>query len=396
MTAWEARGGFHENGKHPRYDNAVEHWRRWPDDFELLKALNVNAYRFSMEWARIQPTPGQVDPTALDQYERMIDRLLELQITPMLTLHHFTHPEWFHKTSPWHERRSVETFCEFANKIVERVADRISLFVTFNEPLVWALAAYGDAKFPPGEKDFDKLFLAVHNMMLAHAETYDLIKSKNPEASVGIAKNFVIFKALRAWNLLDHGLVYLCDGFYNQLLLRAFQRNRLRFHFPFLVNYAAPIALEDRIDFWGVNYYYRLRLRFKMKMNDPISMSFQETSDEGISDLGWEVYSRGLWDVLNLVRSTGKPIYITENGIADADDRLRQQFLSKHLSVVQRAIKKGIPVKGYFHWSLMDNYEWLEGRHARFGLYAVDYSDNKRRLLRDSGRWYADFISKRV
>ncbi len=392
MTEWEAKGKFRTNDKNPVYGDASRHWKLWEEDFLLLKELGVNSYRYSMDWGRIEPEKGVFDEGALCQYDRMVDKLLELGITPMLTLHHFTHPVWFHKISPWHKKASVPAFLNYAEKIIDRFRDRISLFITFNEPMVWILAAYGDGKFPPGKKNVKQLGSALAHMLTAHGKIYDYIKSRQPEAQVGIAKNFIIFRPERSWSLLDRGVVHLIHKFYNMTLFDAFKSGRLKLFFPFLLNHEEKLPVADKIDFWGINYYYRLHIRFQPKINLPLQLNFIHRSGEGLSDLGWENYSDGLWEVMQWINLTGKPYYITENGIADASDEKRISYLQKHLAQVRKARENDFPLKGYFHWSLMDNYEWLEGESARFGLYAVDYSDNYSRILRGSGRYYSEFI----
>lgn len=396
MTHWEKLGRFSEDGHEVKYEDAVSHWCKWQNDFLLLQQLRVNAYRFSMDWGRIQPAPNCFDEKALTRYDKMVDRLLELAIEPMLTLHHFTHPVWFHEKTPWHETAAIEAFAQFARKLAERFGDRIRLFVTLNEPIVWALAAYGDGKFPPGQNDLGLMMKAIHNMLRAHRVSYECIKEKNRNASVGIAKNFIVFRPDRFWSLVDRGLVQFAHTFYNLMLLKAFRSNRLRSHFPFLLHYDQPIDLDDKIDFWGMNYYYRMHLRFKLDTKRPFSMKFKDKSGEGLSDMGWEIYSRGLRDVLDWLRFTEKPVFITENGIADGRDQRRLTFLANHLKIIEQARGAGFPIKGYFHWSLMDNYEWLEGQRARFGLYRVDYENHLKRELRQSGRFYAEYVAEQL
>ncbi|MBN2364595.1 MAG: glycoside hydrolase family 1 protein [Calditrichaeota bacterium] len=394
MTEWERGGYFKQNGKDPKYLNAVNHWNLWKNDFQLLKALGINSYRLSFEWSRIEPEPGHFDEKALDKYERMIDRLIEMNIRPMLTLHHFTHPLWFHTETPWTEETAIQSFIRFAEKILQKIGHKITHFITLNEPVVWALAAYGDARFPPGEKNLEKMADVLKNMLLAHREVFHLIKKYNSGAKVGIADNFIIFKPSREWNLLDRGISYLIHRFYNLGLLDAFHRNRLNVVFPFLIHFREELELQDAIDFWGINYYYRMHVRFRLNWKQPMELQFLNRSGEGLSDMGWENYSHGLWQVMTWVKNTGKPFIITENGIADRQDRQRVKFLEKHLKIVQKALDSGFPIEGYFHWSLMDNYEWLEGRSAKFGLYAVDDQDGMKRKLRTSGRFYSDYIKK--
>jgi len=392
MTDWEDAGHFKRDGKDPRYENAVDHWLRWESDLELLKNLGVNAYRFSMEWARIQPQQDFFDTKAIDQYERMVDRLLELGITPMLTLHHFTHPAWFHQISPWHTEKSIDAFSTFADKIASVFADRIRLYATFNEPIVWLLAAYGDACFPPGYKDLNLLMTALNNMLLAHRHVYDIIKKYNPDAEIGLVNNFIVFRPERLWHLLDHGVYALIHSFYNMMLINAFKDNRLRVHLPFLLHYDSKIDLSNKIDFWGINYYYRLHVRFRLNRLNPFQLRFLNRSGEGMSDLNWEIYARGLGEVLDWLKVTNKPVYITENGIADRSDNQRQQFIKSHLNIIDLYLKKKYPLKGYFYWSLMDNYEWLEGQQACFGLYEVDYTKGRERTLRPSGSYFQKYI----
>ncbi|MBK7090175.1 MAG: family 1 glycosylhydrolase [bacterium] len=392
ITVWESLGYFRNNGEDPIYNRAADHWNRWESDFVLLKELNLNSYRFSVEWARIEPERGKFDQSALDQYVRMVDRLLELGIQPMLTLHHFTHPTWFHEATPWHSPESVEAFARFTAKVVESLGDRVNLYVTINEPMVWLLAGYLDAKFPPGKRDVHLLADSLYNMLLAHARAYDIIKSANPNAEVGIANNFIVFKSAHKWNPLDKKIKRLIHSFYNMCIVDAFHENVVRIKFPFIMDYHKPIALDNKIDFWGVNYYYRMHVRFKLSVKYPFELFFRDRSGSGFTDLGWEIYARGLGKVLNWLEPTGKPIYVTENGIATQDDTRRLEYMTQHLSILEDSIRRNPQVRGYYYWSLIDNYEWLVGYKARFGLYEVDYENGLKRTLRPSGRFFGDYI----
>jgi beta-glucosidase len=396
MTEWENAGKFRQNGLNPKYRNAVQHWKHWSTDFDLLKDLGVNSYRFSIDWARIEPQPGKFDESSIQQYGKMIDRLLQLGIKPMLTLHHFTHPVWFHDTCPWHLSSSIQYYTRFVETIMKSFGDKIQLYITFNEPLVWALAAYGDGKFPPGEKDITKMALVLKHMLQAHKEAYQIIKKYQSAAQIGIAHNFIIFQPERSWYLLDRGITFLINRFYNFVFLDAFQKNQLKIILPFIIRFQESLMLDDCIDFWGINYYYRMHLRSQLRLSKPMEFKFHNRSGEGLSDLGWENYSRGLWEILKWVKRANKPIYITENGLADSQDRHRTAYLKNHLSITEKAIKNGIPIKGYFHWSLLDNYEWLVGKEGKFGLYEVDYENNFERKIRKSGQYYSNYIRKNM
>lgn len=391
---WEKEGRFKNNGYNPQIKNATDHWNLWKSDFKILKELGLNSYRFSLEWARIEPQPGVFNQEAIDQYRIMVDKLLEYNITPMMTLHHFTHPGWFHQRSPWHHSRSVESFLRFSEHIIPYFSETVPLIVTINEPLVWLLAAYGDAKFPPGFKDYDKMMAALFNMLTAHKEVYDMIKDLNKDIQIGIAHNFINFKRAPHGTFFDKKLKRLIHYFYNKMIIRAFEKNQLKLAFPFLIDYNEPIDLDKKIDFWGINYYYRLHVKFKFDFKQPFELlSLKRSSGKGQSDLGWEIYPKGLLKVFNWLKATGKPLYVTENGIAVENDELRRQFIEDHLNVVDQAINDGIDIKGYYHWSLLDNYEWLIGNKARFGLVDVDYSDSYKRTIKDSARFYKEYIS---
>jgi beta-glucosidase len=224
ITEWERLGNFHNNGHSPSYGDAANHWNTWKEDFHLLGNIGVNAYRFSIDWGRIQPSETEFNEKALQQYSEMLDQLISQGITPMLTLHHFTHPVWFHDRTPWHQPSSISSYARFVEKVMQLFGDRIRLYITLNEPVVWGLAAYGDGKFPPGEKNFDKMAVVLHNLLLAHKEAYDIIKHYQPGAQIGIANNFIIFRPLRLWHLLDRGTSFLIHRFYNFALLDSFKK----------------------------------------------------------------------------------------------------------------------------------------------------------------------------
>jgi beta-glucosidase len=396
FTEWEVQGKFQQNGEDPRYENGTDHWLNWEKDFELLKKLNVNAYRFSIEWARIEPESGKFDNAALDQYVEMINHLIEIGIEPVLTLHHFSHPKWFHKESPWHKSESIIRFINFVEYILPHIIDKVKIFVSINEPMVWALAAYADAKFPPGEKNFNLMMQAVYNLLIAHKQVYDLIKCKNENVMVGIAKNFIVFRPARKWLGLDQAVTSIAHNFFNLMLLEAFKTNKLSFKLPLIVNFHKELILDNSIDFWGVNYYYRMFTRFNINLKAPLKLEFKQRSSEGKSGLGWENYSKGLRKVIKMAATYGKPIYITENGIATDDDMQRLGYLKRHLHQVELCKKQNIDLRGYFYWSFLDNYEWLLGKNARFGLVHVSYDSNFLRTIKQSGMYYANHIKEQL
>ncbi len=388
FTQWEKEGKFIKNDLNPVYDNGSNHWMMWRDDFYLLSKLGVNSYRFSVEWARIQPDENSISTQSLHQYDRMIDYLLTHNIEPFLTLHHFTHPMWFHKKTPWHMESSVDTFLRFVETIVQKFKDKIKYWITFNEPLVWVMAGYGEGNFPPGFKDLKIMMDALYNILNAHSKTYDLIKSIIPEAKIGIANHFIVFKRERDWFLLDKAVRNRIHQFFNLMIPEAFTTNKLTASLPPLLKYSREIALNDRIDFWGINYYYRLFTKFRFNLNNPFYFytKHQET------DTGWEIYPKGLFKIIKLISKYNKPLIITENGIAISDEKIRKKFLKKHLKYIKKAIQQGFDIWGYFYWSLIDNYEWLYGKSKRFGLIFVDYENNFNRIPKESFYYYKELI----
>jgi len=396
MTVWEKQGGFRQNGKDPQVGQAADHWHRWRQDFDLLSKLSVNAYRFSIEWARLEPQPGCFDDKALAVYRDMLIDLQKRGITPFLTLHHFTHPVWFHQQCPWHKKESVIAYLTYIEKVIKMAAPFVDWYLTFNEPQVWALGAYADAKFPPGEKDFKKMMTAIYHMLNAHSAAYRLIKKIKPEAMIGIAKNFIVFRALNKSNPLDKALTRSIRYFYNHMVLNAFTNNQLEIRFPPLLNFNHAIELDNRIDFWGINYYYRMHVYFRLGLGMPFGLKFIDRSGEGLSSLGWENHSRGLYKTTKQLAKTGKPILITENGIACENDDERIAFLKNHYRILKKIKKKGIDLRGYFYWTFIDNYEWLEGKAARFGLIRVDYEKQLERSEKPSAAFYRDHISRQI
>ncbi len=388
FTEWERLGLFKKSDKEILYNNGIDHWKNWRNDFEFIKQTGANSYRFSIEWARIFPEPDKIDYSAILQYEQMIDFLLENNIEPMLTLHHFSNPIWLHEISPWNESSVIQSFCKFSRLIVDKFIDKINLWVTFNEPVVWALAAYGAGKFPPAKAKLSQTMEVLYNMMQAHVCVYDYIKAKRPEAQVGIAKHFIVFKESNTFSLFDKGLVNRVNTYFNKIFLEAFKKNELSFQFPPLISYKKKIELNDKIDFWGINYYYRLHVKFRFSIKSPIYIYFKKQQ----TDMGWEIYSKGLKEIIRLVKSTEKDIYITENGIATQDDILRTKYIYDHVKVVKKELSIGAKIKGYFYWSLFDNYEWLEGKEKRFGLVFVDYKNGNLRKLKPSGKDYKRII----
>ena len=358
--------------------DVTNHYTLYKNDLELLKDLGVNAYRFSIEWSRIQPGENRWDDKAIAHYQEIIDILRQNNIEPMVTLHHFTHPLWFIKKYPWHHDTSVEKFLEYTEKILS-VIKNVRYWITFNEPYVLLLGGYLEGCMPPGIKDVPLSLKALENILICHGKAYDTIHAHIPDAMVSVAHNMAAFAPWRRWNPLDRLLSKIAKYFYNHSLLDAFLSGRLYVKFPFAKATEIALPIKGKIDFFGVNYYTRLHMRFNPFRKMSIELRHRDIDGYGLTDMGWEIHPRGLEKVLRYASKLHVPLIITENGMATHDDDRKIKFMKGHIDAVEKGIKNGLDVQGYFYWSLIDNYEWLQGLDARFGLYKVDFETLERK-----------------
>jgi beta-glucosidase len=370
---------------------ACDHWNRYKEDIRLMKELSLNSYRFSVEWSKIEPKRGEFGEAALDHYEKVVDELLANGIEPMVTLHHFTDPLWFEEQGAFLKDDSPEVFTRFVEHVVRRLGKKVKLWCTINEPSAYSFTGYYVGQFPPAEKDLQKAAAVQKNLLRAHTAAYMRIKEIQPDAQVGLVINIIIYEPPNRWNLLDvifsrlmsrnmndSHFVYLVDG-------------RYKYSMPGMVNISYDSGIRDTFDFIGLNYY--MRFHFKLSPFGRRKLDIvQKAPLEKLTDMDWEIYPEGLYRALKLVaRYTSKPIYITENGIADNSDTKRAEFIEDHLLAVNKALGEGVDIKGYYYWSLLDNFEWAWGFERRFGLYHVDFTTQKRKL-REGSRRYPEII----
>jgi len=355
-------------------------WLRYEEDARLAIEAGANAFRFSVSWSRIEPRRGEFDDAALERYRRFVDHLVSLGIEPVVTLFHYTHPTWFHSKTPWTSTASVLAFSRFAGRVAAALGDRVRFWVPLNEPLVFLLAGYLDGQIPPGIRDTTTLNRVFDHLLAAHCAAADEIRSRIPQAAFGIAHNMMGFAPERASSTLDGILARTAHTMYNRGILEAFATGRWKFLLPPTTTIRGRRdELPCWLDAFGINFYSRLHLRFPGKTRIIGDFDYRDRTGFGLSDNGWEIAPRILGAMLDEVHEAGFPIVITENGIADATDRARPVFLHMHAEEIRRAEARGIPVHGYFHWSLLDNYEWLDGFEPKFGLYEVDRSTMERR-----------------
>ncbi|MBK8013434.1 MAG: glycoside hydrolase family 1 protein [Deltaproteobacteria bacterium] len=404
-SAFQIEGGIHNDWSEWAFNHhspeerraflrATDHWSNYAADFARLGALKANAYRLSLEWARIEPTPGVYDAAALDQYARMVEALRTRAIEPIVTLLHFTHPSWFHERCPWHQTRTdaPKRFADFVRRVAERL-EGVRYWTVLNEPSVWLAGAHVGAVIPPAVPGIGALRRAFSALVEAHDGAYAILKAETKgRAQVGIAQNVVQFEPSRPRSRLDRLATQYIARQYNH----TFIQNLLGLErgLPYWPRRDARVHASTRapkLDFIGLNYYSRLHVELnlasvwanaaaagRISKLLPLSLFYEDRAGLGVSDLGWEIYPRGLYSLLVEMNQYGRPLIVTENGLDDRDDSRRCAFLYDHLGAVLDAIAAGVDVRGYLHWSLLDNFEWLEAFEPRFGLYRVDYTDMSR------------------
>lgn len=376
---------------------AADHWNRYEEDIHLMTQLNQDTYRMSLEWSRIEPARGEFDVEALTHYRTMITLLLEKGIHPLVTLHHFSNPIWFEDMGGWANKDAVLWFDGFVRKVIFTLGDLVEDWVTINEPNVYLEGTYSSGAFPPNKPNFVNFFKAAKNMVAAHIRAYRVIHEIRNEQNfsgktmVGVAHHLRLFdtEARRRGDRLASSMM---DHVFHDIFLEGMVYGK--FIFPIgSGNY--PYGKGTYCDFMGINYYSRDIVRFSW---NPLRMFGELTvkEDKATNDLGWEIYPEGLYRVCKTCFETYPfPIYITENGICDQRDKQRGKFIYDHLNIIKLLIDEGIPVERYYHWSLMDNFEWEEGLGPRFGLIDIDYNTQKR-TIRESGKFYGEVANKKA
>jgi len=386
--AWEQAGKVPE-----RSGDACDHYHRFRDDFDLARSLNHNAHRFSLEWSRIEPREGEFSDEGLAHYEQVVDALIERGIEPVVTILHYTLPQWVAAKGGWETPAMEELFARYVARVVDRLGDRVRWWLTMNEPVVNVFKSYIIGQWPPGRQDYPLGFKAIRHMLRSHVKAYHAIHDRRADAMVSIAKHALALQACDPRHWRDRLSVRVRSYLFNHLFLDALHKGTLRVPGLFWERLPAGRTL----DFVGLNYYTRDFVRNTGFMI-PGLIGDMCTLDQARNvgkrnDLGWEVYPEGLAQFLHTFSRYDVPILITENGIpADHDDD-RWTFIFLHLWQVARAIADGVQVAGYMYWSLLDNYEWADGYVARFGLIGVDF-ETQARTVRDSARKYANIIAR--
>lgn len=375
-TDWEAAGKT-RGGPCGR---AAGSWERYEEDAGAAAALGANAFRFSVSWSRVEPRRGELDEAALERYARLVAVLHALGLEPIVTLLHYAHPRWFHAETPWTSTASVAAFARFARAVARSLGPAARCWTVLNEPFVLVLGGFLDGQVPPGLASGRDAARALDHLLAAHEAAAAEIREAVPGAAIGVAHNVMGFAPERPGNPFDRILVKVGRRFYNRTLLDAFGEGRWSAYLPPFTRLSGRRrGLPASLDFLGVNYYSRLHLRFLGEGGRIGSFSYRDPRGRGLTDNGWEVVPEAFLPLLRECASIGKPLLVTENGLADANDRQRAAFLEEHVAVLAEAEAEGIPVHGYLHWSLVDNFEWLDGWERRFGLLELDRASLARR-----------------
>ncbi|MCX7773091.1 MAG: glycoside hydrolase family 1 protein [Clostridia bacterium] len=376
--------GHIKDGSHSKRAN--DHYNRVEEDIGLMSQINASCYRMGLEWSRLEPKEGCFSSEAVAHYRREILLLKQAGIEPLVTLFHFSYPTWFSKSGAFEADTCVERFKRYVLFCVESFGDLVSEWVTINEPNVFAVSGYVQGVWPPGKKDIPLALKIMRNLALCHLETYPIIHKVRKERTypgetrVGVAHHLRIFEP-HSNSPTDRLLTWFLKRAFQEAVVKVTTKGSLSFP----LGMGSPKGVGPFCDFLGINYYSRDKVKATAKG------MFKQLVQPGAptNDLGWEIYPEGLYRLCkDMYQKYGIPIYITENGTCDAEDKFRAQYIADHLYQVSRLIEEGIPVKRYYYWSLMDNFEWIEGESARFGLIHCDYETQKR-TIRKSGRVFS-------
>lgn len=411
-----ARPGAIEDGSDGSV--ATDHYHRAPHDVALMKTLGLHAYRFSIAWPRMFPTGHESAPleAGLEFYDRLVDTLLEAGITPWATLYHWDLPQGLEDAGGWPVRDTVGRYVHYADVMTRRLGDRVSHWITHNEPWVVSMLGYQQGRHAPGRTSWSDALAAAHHVLLSHGEAVPVIRANVSDAKVGITLNLCPAEPASP-SATDAAAARSFDGHFNRWFLdpvfgRGYPADKLA-EYTRLGHLGEPWdvvrdhdlhTIAAPLDFLGVNYYNRAVLRSDSvpeEHNHGRTVHVAPASEH--TDMGWEVHAPSLEALLRRVHHDYRPksIAITENGASYATgpddsgrvrDVLRVRFFRDHLEACDRAIAAGVPLEAYFAWSLLDNFEWERGYAQRFGLFYVDY-ETQARLAKDSARWYARTIA---
>ena len=388
---------------------ACDHYHRWPEDLDLAASLGVNAYRFSIAWPRIfaNGRGGAPNAQGLDFYSRLVDGMLERGLEPWATLYHWDLPQALQDRGGWLSRATVAAFVDYTDAVTRHLGDRVKHWITHNEPWCTAFLGHHEGNHAPGIRHYPSAVQVCHHLLLSHGQAVPVIRANVPQARVGITLSLHPIVAA-SHSPADTDAALRHDGSRNRWFLDPLYGRGYPADVLALLGEQAPVVLQGDLetiaattDFLGVNYYFP-EVVADAPGNGPLRTRVVERPGVERTAFGWEVSPQGMVDLLTRIQRDWAPaeIYLTENGSTYHDvvlpdgsipDLQRRSYLARHLAALRQALAQGAPVKGYFAWSLLDNFEWAEGYARRFGLTHVDYT-TQQRTLKASGQWFRQFL----
>ncbi len=377
---WYHKGNI-KDGTNPA--RATNHYQLWKEDSDLMANMKIKHYRLGIEWARICPEEGRVDKEVLIHYRKEITYLKEKGIDVLLTIHHFTNPMWFENKGGFTKRENLKYFMRFVKLVVKAFGDLVSDYITINEPNVYGTQSYFFGIWPPGEKSISNAVKVMSNMAICHIKAYQLIHKERKDmgltdTKVSFANHVRVFDPENPRNIKHRINAKLMEYLFQGAVTKAFTTGE----FSWPLQGAKGIKPGEYIDFIAINYYTRTTVS---KFDDGTK------ADSYKNDLGWEIYPQGLIKTADwLYELLERPIYITENGTCDNKDAFRSKYIYEHLEAI---MDSGLPINRYYHWCFCDNFEWVEGESARFGLVHIDYESGDRRV-KESGNFYTKKIEE--
>jgi beta-glucosidase len=364
IAGWKDVKTQAENPQNYISGQGVDHYRKYKEDFALAEKINLNAMRFGIEWARIQPEEDVWDEKEIAHYKKYIREMRSRGLEPFLNIWHWTAPVWFEEKGGFKKGANIKYFEKFVQKIADELLTGVNHVITLNEPNVFTSFSYVTGEWPPEEKNWLSAMSVYWNLVNAHRRAYKILKKKKPTLQIGVAAQLANIQAKRPHNIIDGVATKWMRYFWNWWFL-----NRIK----------------HQQDFIGFNYYFTDYYKHFKRDNPSVPLN----------DLGWYMEPEGLYPILLRIHAHyKKPIIVTENGVADADDQYRQWWLQETMIAMERALSEGVELKGYLHWSLLDNFEWAYGWWPKFGLIEVERKNGMKRKVRESAKWYAKRIAQ--
>lgn len=381
-NSWHAwyRQGRIKDGSDPSV--ATDHYVRWQEDLELMAGMGIQCCRLGVEWSRVEPEDGVFDDAVIAHYREELQALVGRGIRPLLTLHHFSNPLWLEEKGAFAKRDNITYFLRFVRRMVEGVGDLVSEYITINEPNVYACNGYFEGTWPPGKRNLLETARVMTNLTAAHIEAYGLIRKTRlqmgfTDTKVSFANHLRVFAPQNPADPVHRFWATRAGQLFQNSLTRAMCTGRTAFP----IGHHPSIVPGQYCDFHAINYYAR----------STVSALAGGRADGPVNDLGWEIYPQGIVETAQRVYSLlPRPIYITENGTCDNTDRFRARYIAEHLQAI---CESELPIERYYHWCFCDNWEWLEGNSARFGLVHVDY-ETQARTVKSSGEFYRQVIAQ--